>query len=331
MSTQKRHSLLMDALGDVAAPAPAMNAPTGKASPDVSVPALNTAGELLREELATERSRANALEQKLQELLESPAEQKIAPHLIRHGRFRDRHELGFKDAKFQELKASIQEEGGNVAAVLLRPLAEPDQEGREYEVVWGHRRHMACLDLGLDVNAVVRSLDDREAVTLMTLENKLREGLSQYELAKTYKIWLDEGVFPNQQAIAEKEKLAQPTISRIMAINDLPAEIVGRIEDPRKITGNWTVSILGLLAADREAVMGRLQALEGKLSPKGLLAALADRQAQGPKELSVGGKRVLQATPVRGKDGKVTWPAVKVYVDLDEAKLEKLAAFLAKL
>lgn len=330
-SAKDRHAALMRDLDDettAAAPAAA-----SRVHPDSSVPALGTTGELLRQELQSARERAAGLEQELEALRAAPAERRIPAALIRHGKFRDRHALGFKDAKFEELKASIRKERGNTQPVLVRPLAEPDAEGHQFEIVWGHRRHIACLEVELEVNAIVRELSDREAVALMTLENKLREGLSQFELAGKYKTWLDEGLFENQQAIADQEGLNQATISRIMAINELPGELVERIEDPRKITGKWAAKVLAVVKKDRAGVLARLAETTGKVTPRAMMDAIlggAEPPLQ-PRDVVVGKRRVFRAAPTRGDDGEVVWLDLKLEVPLNEVQLEKLAAFVAKL
>lgn len=331
-SARDRHAALMKDLDEetvAAAPAPASG---GRTHPDSSVPALGTTGELMRQELQTARDQVAGLQRELEALRAAPAERQIPAKLIRHGKFRDRHALGFKDAKFEELKASIQKEGGNTQAVLVRPLAERDAEGHEFEAVWGHRRHIACLEAGMPVNVIVRELSDREAVALMTLENKLREGLSQFELAGKYKTWLVEGLFENQQAIADQEGLNQATISRIMAINDLPDELVERMDDPRKITGKWAAKVLAVVKKDRAGVLKRLSATSGKLTPKAAMdAILGAEMPSRPRDVVVGKQRVFRAMPTRGDDGEVTWSDLRLDVPLNEAQLEKLAAFLAKL
>lgn len=336
MSSQKakdRHTKLMDGLDLADETAPGIVGLSRKPHPDSSVPALGTTGDLLRAELAASREQVDALTREVGDLRAAPAERKIPARLIRHGKFRDRHELGFEDAKFEELKASIKSKGGNKQSVLVRPLPKPDADGREYEVVWGHRRHWACFELGLDVNVIVRELSDREAVELMTIENKFREDLSQYELARRYKIWLDEGLYESQQAIAEREGLNQATISRIMTINELPEELVDRVDDPRKIKGVWAAKVVSLVKKDRAGVLKRIGSAGGKLTPKALMDLIAPPAASlEPRDISVDGRRVFQAMePSSGGSGEVTWTTLKLCTPLDDSQLEKLAAFAATL
>lgn len=333
-NTKGRHDALMGVLAapQTQASTAVKTASEAKATPDSSVPALAKTGDLMRTELLAARARAETLQVEVDALRAAPAERKIPAHLITHGRFRDRHELGFHDAKFAELKASIQAQHGNKQPVLVRPLTGPDAHGHEYEVVWGHRRHRACLDLGLDVNAIVRTLTDREAVDLMTIENKHREDLSQFELARKYRVWLEEGLFENQQGIASKEGLNQATISRIMAINDLPDAFVARIADPRRISGNWAATVMAAIKRDPEDAARRLDALSGQVSPKDLLKALEAPDAlPPPREVRVGERPVLQAIAIRGAGGDAMWSTLKLSTALSDEKLEKLAAFIAEL
>lgn len=335
-STKDRHQELLDELDrDDDEPSGGGSASTGgRASPDNSVPALGTAGELLRDELRSERAQRERLEAIVEELESKPAERRIPARLICHGRFRDRHDLGFADKAFDELKASIQEEKGNHAPVLVRPLSAPNADGCEFEVVWGHRRHRACLELDLDVSVLVRELTDREAVQLMTIENKHREGLSQFELARKYRAWLEAGLFKEHQEIAQAEHLSKAAMSRIMSINEVPAEVLDRVADPRKVTGLWASKVLPLLngdAAARKKALARLSGAEGKLTPKEALDLLMPPVVLEPRDITVGDRRVFQAIPQTDKEGAVRWASLRLYIPLSDEKLEKLAAYAAKL
>jgi putative nucleotidyltransferase with HDIG domain len=77
------------------------------------------------------------------------------------------------DAEIQRLAASIKAHG-LLHPILLRPA------GRGYEVVCGQRRFRACKALGMgEVAAVVRALDDKQALELSLAENSRREGLTE--------------------------------------------------------------------------------------------------------------------------------------------------------
>jgi putative nucleotidyltransferase with HDIG domain len=79
------------------------------------------------------------------------------------------------DGEIQRLAASIRVHG------LLQPVVVRTT-GKEYEIVCGQRRFLACKALGLpEIVAVVRSLDDRQAFELSLAENVRREPLSLEE------------------------------------------------------------------------------------------------------------------------------------------------------
>ncbi|MGH8603122.1 MAG: ParB/RepB/Spo0J family partition protein, partial [Gammaproteobacteria bacterium] len=187
-ASKSRHHALMSAL-DTPVASPAPTPAVNRASPDSAVPALGTTGQLLRDEIKSVRERNAVLEAQAASRDDAEAVQEIDPKLVRHGPYRDRHDLSLADKSFAELKASIEHEGSNYQPAMLRPVAK-DEAGTEFEVVYGHRRHKACLELGRPLRTIVRELSDREAVLLMASENSHRKGLSQFELAKKYKALL---------------------------------------------------------------------------------------------------------------------------------------------
>jgi len=80
----------------------------------------------------------------------------------------------------QELADSIKVIG-QLQPVLVRPV-----EGR-YEVVFGHRRLLACKRLGLEkIQAVVRKLDDQAVALMRATENIARQDVSPIEEAAVY-------------------------------------------------------------------------------------------------------------------------------------------------
>lgn len=81
--------------------------------------------------------------------------------------------------QFDALKAAIAERGQDTP-VLLRP--HPQAAGR-YQIVFGHRRVRAARELGRNVKAVVKSIDDRTHVIAQGQENSARANLSFIERA----------------------------------------------------------------------------------------------------------------------------------------------------
>ena len=92
-----------------------------------------------------------------------------------------------KDAAMYELMESIRLEG-----VLVPLLLRPVGQGGKYEIIAGHRRKMAAEWAGLtQVPAIVRNLDDDQAVIAMIDSNLQRERILPSEKAYAYKMRLE--------------------------------------------------------------------------------------------------------------------------------------------
>jgi ParB family chromosome partitioning protein len=112
--------------------------------------------------------------------------------------------------------------------VMVRPRG-----GGHYELVAGERRFRAAQQAGLTrIPAVVRSLTDEESLTVALIENIQREDLNPIEAARGYKQLMEDfGLTQTQlgQQIGKK----QSTISNVMGLLKLPAEIQDSIADGR--------------------------------------------------------------------------------------------------
>lgn len=86
--------------------------------------------------------------------------------------------LGISDESIQDLAESIRVHGQQVP-ILVRPTNEPDS----YRVVYGRRRLAAARQLGIPVKALVRTLDDMDAIIAQGQENSLRLNPSFVEKA----------------------------------------------------------------------------------------------------------------------------------------------------
>jgi len=119
-----------------------------------------------------------------------------------------------------DLAQSIQDSGQQVP-VLLRPSAEQDGY---FDVIYGRRRILACQQLGIPVKALIRTLDDTEALMAKGLENASRTELSFYERARFAQAILDQGHSREQarQALA----ISKNTLSQLERITRLiPPEL----------------------------------------------------------------------------------------------------------
>lgn len=92
-----------------------------------------------------------------------------------------------RNAELDELMESIEKDG-----VIVPLLARPNPYGEGYELISGHRRKLACSELGMkEVPVVVRELNDNQAVIAMVDSNLQREKILPSEKAFAYKMKLD--------------------------------------------------------------------------------------------------------------------------------------------
>jgi len=114
-----------------------------------------------------------------------------------------------------ELAQSISEIG------LLQPVLIRPDNGR-YEVVFGHRRYLACKQAGLGtIGAIVRKMTDEEAAIARATENLSREDLTPIEEAATYQD-LIEVYGMTVDKVARKVGITAGTVKRRLDLLKMP-------------------------------------------------------------------------------------------------------------
>ena len=121
----------------------------------------------------------------------------------------------------QDLIESICTSGQQVP-VLLRPAADLDGK---FEVVYGRRRTLACQELGIPVKALIRTLDDSEALMAKGLENASRQDLSFYERARFAQAILDQG--HSREQAQQALSISKNTLSQLERVSRLIHDLVG--------------------------------------------------------------------------------------------------------
>ncbi|NML18137.1 ParB/RepB/Spo0J family partition protein [Azohydromonas caseinilytica] len=263
----------------------------------------------------------NALQERIAELEEEVrrvSEQRGAvvldARIIRASRWANRHEASFTGKAYDELKAEIKDAGGNVQPIMVRPVAGAKEGGAAYEVVFGHRRHRACLELGLPVQAVVKDVGDRELFGFMERENRVRRNLSAYEQGAMYRRALDEGLFPSLRQLATHVGRDHGDISKAMRIASLPQEVVNAFASPNDIQFRWASVLAEAVERDRDAVL-RVAAdpLLKELPPRRIFEALAGRG------------RARSSTAAEGHGESAATPSTVLPHSFDLGKGQRLA------
>ncbi len=121
----------------------------------------------------------------------------------------------------RDLASSIAEAGQQVP-VLLRPSKERDGH---FEVIYGQRRILACRHLGTPVRALIRTLDDTDALLAKGLENAGRAELSYYERVRFAQAILEQGY--SRADVCQALAISKNTLSQLERINRLVPTAVG--------------------------------------------------------------------------------------------------------
>ncbi|MEP1942382.1 MAG: plasmid partitioning protein RepB [Sulfitobacter sp.] len=162
------------------------------------------------------------------------------------------------DDDAEDLLSSIQTSGQQVP-VLLRPA---DNRDGKFEVIYGRRRILACQKLGIPVRALIRTLDDNEALIAKGLENASRQNLSFYERARFAQAILDQG--HTREEAQQALSISKNTLSQLERVSRLIPDAAG-------------VAIGAAHGAGRPKWMALAAAFEaGILSQDKLLTILAD-------------------------------------------------------
>lgn len=195
---------------------------------------------------------------------------------VHPSRWANRHQDAFQTADFMRLKQDIEQAGGNVQPVLVRPHAE--REGH-YELVFGHRRHRACAELGLPLLAVIDSepMSELDLFAAMDRENRERVDLSPYEQGQMYRRALDEKLYPSNRRLAEALGVSHTWVANVLAVADLPQPVVDCFRSPLEIQHRHAKAIATALEHDRKNVLKRAERVRQQartLAPAAVVTAL---------------------------------------------------------
>lgn len=144
----------------------------------------------------------------------------------------------FADDELQALTESIRREGV-LMPILLRP------KGDGFELIAGERRWRASQAAGLqEIPAVVRDVDDLQALELAIIENEQRDDLTAIESARAYHKMIEE-FGCTQQQVAEKIGISRVQVSNLVRLLQLSDKIQNMIEN-RELSMGQARPLVGL-------------------------------------------------------------------------------------
>jgi ParB family chromosome partitioning protein len=202
--------------------------------------------------------KVQVLEAKLKDFSESNLVKMLDPKLVRPSKWANRHETSFTGAEFESLVSDVESAGGNVQPIKVRPV---DGEEGVYEIVFGHRRHQACLRLGISVSAVIESIDDMALFAAMDRENRARADLSPFEQGEMYRRALDDGLFQSLRKLSESLGVDPGNVSKAVSIARLPPDVLATFESPNQIQYRWGAELQAAMQKDPDIVISRAKAI----------------------------------------------------------------------
>jgi ParB family chromosome partitioning protein len=179
-----------------------------------------------------------------------------------------------------DLKASIQEHG------VLQPIVVRRADAGGYELIAGERRLRAVRDLGHTVvPAVVRKADDEDMQTLALVENLQRVDLNAIEKARALRSMMRNFGLTQQEA-ADRVGKARTSISNLVRLLDLPAEIQQLVLQG-SLSGAQARAVLLVKGDDARLALARRAVEEGLTVRRIEQIAASKRESAGPRAAAV--------------------------------------------
>ena len=176
----------------------------------------------------------------------------------------------------EELANSIRS-SGLIQPILVRP------SGERYQLIAGERRWRAAGKAGLErVPAVIREIDDAEALELALAENLLREALNPMEVARAYER-LQQQFHLTHEQIAERLGLNRSTVTNTLRLLGLPPEVQALLMED-KISAGHARALLAVNSPQAQTKLAEVVVDKG-LSVRSLEQMVSPRpRAAAPKD-----------------------------------------------
>jgi len=134
--------------------------------------------------------------------------------------------VDFDTKSLEELTQSIKEKGV-IQPVLVR------RNGDYYELIAGERRFRAANALNLkEIPAIIKDVEDRDALEIALIENIQRQSLNPIEEAHAYQFLIDKFQVTHEK-ISEVLGKARVTVTNTLRLLKLPLEIQDEIKKNR--------------------------------------------------------------------------------------------------
>jgi len=165
----------------------------------------------------------------------------------------------FQAQELEDLANSIREHGV-LQPIIVRPLADDDtrQDSVQFQLIAGERRWRASQMAGLSsIPAIVRPLNDQQALELALIENVQRHDISSIDAALAYRR-LAEEFHLSQEDISKRVGKSRSAVANTMRLLDLQDEIRVALEKNDISEGHGRAILLASGEGARRALFRRI-------------------------------------------------------------------------
>ncbi|WP_371436159.1 ParB/RepB/Spo0J family partition protein [Polaromonas sp.] len=255
----------------------------------------------------------------------------LDPTLVSRSEYTNRHTDTFFGPAFEELKLEIRGTGGNQVPGKVRPI--PGTNPQQYLVVWGQRRHQACLEEGLPFTAIIESLTDKAAFKEADRENRAREDLRPYEQGMSYLKALEKKLYPSVRALADDLEVSASAAAMAVRLAKLPEVVLDAFPSRLDLQFRWTSDLSDTVEKEPELIESAAKEIlaerkAGKAIPAAEVFARLVRKPQKPaaQAIEIRGKKLVSIT---AKGGRHVFAFEKDV--LDATRLSKLQEAIKKI
>lgn len=158
----------------------------------------------------------------------------------------------FSEEELEGLASSLREHG-ILQPVLVRPVGD-----ERFQLIAGERRWRAAQRANIgQIPAIVRSVDDRNALELAIIENVQRHNISSVESAQAYRR-LSQEFGLSQEQIAARVGKSRPAIANTMRLLDLPPEAIEALQQGKITEGHGRALLSITEDPSRRAILRRI-------------------------------------------------------------------------